>query len=211
MLLCVPLFFSSLIRRIHNVRAIEQERARFSALNECVARPQRLPRQGQPRAALPPARHRLRARRPVDAARPPGADADDELIGRIRRSSLLLNTHLRDMLTLAKGEAGRLEMRPEPFDACALVESVAASAADLASDKKLELIVDVPPSRDVRRRRRRAHRPDPHQPGDQLDPLHRGGPGPARPRAATTRRRACFASPSPTPAPAFRRRCCRRC
>ena len=35
-------------------------------------------------------------------------------------------------------------MRPEPFDACALVESVAASAADLASDKKLELIVDVP-------------------------------------------------------------------
>ena len=43
--------------------------------------------------------------------RGPGADADDELIGRIRRSSLLLNTHLRDMLTLAKGEAGRLEMR----------------------------------------------------------------------------------------------------
>jgi len=76
--------------------------------------------------------------------RGPGADADDALIGRIRRSSLLLNTHLRDMLTLAKGEAGRLEMRPEPFDACALVESVAASAADLASDKKLELIVDVP-------------------------------------------------------------------
>jgi CheY-like chemotaxis protein/anti-sigma regulatory factor (Ser/Thr protein kinase) len=76
--------------------------------------------------------------------RVPGADADDELIGRIRRSSLLLNTHLRDMLTLAKGEAGRLEMRPEPFDACALVESVAASAADLAIDKKLELIVDLP-------------------------------------------------------------------
>lgn len=76
--------------------------------------------------------------------RAPGRDADGELIGRIRRSSLLLNTHLRDMLTLAKGEAGRLEMRPEPFDACALVESVAASAADLASDKKLELVVDVP-------------------------------------------------------------------
>jgi len=51
--------------------------------------------------------------------RGPTADADDELIGRIRRSSLLLNTHLRHMLTLAKGEAGRLEMRPEPFDACA--------------------------------------------------------------------------------------------
>ena len=34
----------------------------------------------------------------------------------------------------------------EPFDACALVESVAASAADLARDKKLELVVDVPPA-----------------------------------------------------------------
>ena len=36
MLLCVPLFFSSLIRRIHNVRKIEQERAHFEALNEIV-------------------------------------------------------------------------------------------------------------------------------------------------------------------------------
>ena len=48
------------------------------------------------------------------------------------------------MLTLAKGEAGRLEMRPEPFDASALVESVATSALDLAEDKKLELVVHVP-------------------------------------------------------------------
>jgi CheY-like chemotaxis protein/anti-sigma regulatory factor (Ser/Thr protein kinase) len=37
-------------------------------------------------------------------------------------------------------------MRPEPFDACALVESVAASAQDLASDKRLKLTVDVPPA-----------------------------------------------------------------
>ena len=32
--LCLPLFFSSLIRRIHNVRAIEQERAHFNAVHE---------------------------------------------------------------------------------------------------------------------------------------------------------------------------------
>src|SRR5664279_5133500 len=49
------------------------------------------------------------------------------------------------MLTLANGEAGRLEMRPEPFDACALLESVAAAASDLAAAKRLELVVDVPP------------------------------------------------------------------
>ena len=143
MLVCVPLFFVSLIRRIHNIRAIEHEHARFAAMNEST-----LARS----AFLAKVSHELRS--PLQGIvsaldvlalrRAPGADADDELIGRIRRSSLLLNTHLRDMLTLAKGEAGRLEMRPEPFDACALVESVAASAADLAVDKKLELIVDVP-------------------------------------------------------------------
>ncbi len=145
MLVCVPLFFASLIRRIHNARAIEHEHARFTALNEST-----LARS----AFLAKVSHELRsplqgivsALDVLSMRRGPGSDADDELIGRIRRSSLLLNTHLRDMLTLAKGEAGRLEMRPEPFDACTLVESVAASAADLASDKKLELLVDVPGS-----------------------------------------------------------------
>lgn len=34
MLVCVPLFFAALIRRIHNIRAIEHEHARFAALNE---------------------------------------------------------------------------------------------------------------------------------------------------------------------------------
>ncbi len=124
---------------------MEEERARLLARNESVVARS---------AFLAKVSHELRsplqgivsALDVLSMRRTPGADADAELIGRIRRSSLLLNTHLRDMLTLAKGEAGRLEMRPEPFDACALVESVAASAADLASDKKLALIVDVPPS-----------------------------------------------------------------
>ncbi len=74
----------------------------------------------------------------------PASDADVELISRIRRSSLLLNTHLRDLLTLAKGEAGRLEIRPEPFDVCSLVESVSSSAKELASAKGLELITEIP-------------------------------------------------------------------
>jgi len=143
MLILVPTFFSSLIRKIHGARMVEEERARLLARDESIAARS---------AFLAKVSHELRsplqgivsALDVLSMRRSPGANADDELIGRIRRSSLLLNTHLRDMLTLAKGEAGRLEMRPEPFDACALVESVAASAADLASDKKLELIVDVP-------------------------------------------------------------------
>jgi signal transduction histidine kinase/CheY-like chemotaxis protein len=69
---------------------------------------------------------------------------EGELIRRVRRSSLLLNTHLNDLVTLAKGQAGHLEVRPSPFDACALLESVAAAAHDLAAAKGLELRVDTP-------------------------------------------------------------------
>ena len=143
MLALVPTFFSSLIRRIHVARSIEEERARLLAKNESVIARS---------AFLAKVSHELRsplqgivsALDVLSMRHGPGKDPDDELIGRIRRSSLLLNTHLRDMLTLAKGEAGRLEMRPEPFDAAALVESVAASAVELAKDKKLELLIDVP-------------------------------------------------------------------
>ena len=142
MLLLVPALFAPLIRRVHNVRAIEVERARLSVMNEVVAARS---------AFLAKVSHELRS--PLQGIvsaldvlelRHGHAD-DDEIIGRIRRSSLLLNTHLRDLLTLARGEAGRLEMRPEPFEACALIESVAAAAGPLASAKRLSLIVDLPP------------------------------------------------------------------
>jgi len=145
MLALVPIFFSSLIRRIHGARAIEQERARLVARQETVvARSAFLAKVSHelrsPLQGIVSALDVLAMRRGLQS------NADDELISRIRRSSLLLNTHLRDMLTLAKGEAGRLEMRPQPFDASALVDNVGASARDLARDKRLELIVDVPPT-----------------------------------------------------------------
>src|SRR6185369_15597084 len=140
----VPVFFASLIQRIHALRAIEEERAQLAAINDAIAARS---------AFLARVSHELRS--PLQGIvsaldvlalrQGPRARADDELLQRIRRSSLLLNTHLRDLLTLAKGEAGHLELRPEPFDACALVESVAASALDFARAKKLELVVDVPP------------------------------------------------------------------
>jgi signal transduction histidine kinase/ActR/RegA family two-component response regulator len=142
MLLLVPALFGSLIRRVHNVRAIEAERARLSAMSEFIfARS----------AFLAKVSHELRS--PLQGIVSAldvlelrhGRSGEDEIIGRIRRSSLLLNTHLRDLLTLARGEAGRLEMRPEPFEACALVESVAAAAGPLSLAKRLALVVDVPP------------------------------------------------------------------
>jgi signal transduction histidine kinase len=143
LLALVPLFFSTLIRRLHSANTMEEDRARLLA-NQQTIRARSL--------FLAKVSHELRS--PLQgivsaldilALRhgPQTSDAD-ELIQRIRRSSMLLNTHLRDLLTLANGEAGRLEMRPEPFDARALVESVAASALELARDKHLDLVVDAP-------------------------------------------------------------------
>jgi signal transduction histidine kinase/CheY-like chemotaxis protein len=143
MLALVPLFFSSLIRRIHDVRTIEEERTRLAATNEAVvARSSFLAKVSHELRS--PLQGIVSALDVLALRQGPKAKADEELIHRIRRSSMLLNTHLRDLLTLAKGEAGHLELRPEPFDASALVESVASSALDLARAKKLELIVEVP-------------------------------------------------------------------
>lgn len=143
MLALVPLYFSGLIRQIHDVRTVEAERARLAAMNDAV-----LARN----AFLAKVSHELRsplqgilsALDVFELRHGHANDRDDELIGRMRRSSLLLNTQLRDLLTLAKGEAGRLERHPEPFDALALVESMADGARDLARAKGLELVVDLP-------------------------------------------------------------------
>ena len=78
----------------------------------------------------------------------------------MRRSSMLLNTQLRDLLTLAKGEAGRLQIHAEPFEACALVEAMAEDALELASRREgLRAAGGVPARAAVRGCRRRAHRP----------------------------------------------------
>ena len=143
MLLLVPVFFATPIRTIHGARAMHEERARLAARQaEVVARSAFLARVSHELRS--PLQGIVSALDVLALRQGPRPGAEDELIQRIRRSSLLLNTHLRDLLTLAKGEAGHLELRPEPFDACALVETVAGSAMDLAHDKQLELVVEVP-------------------------------------------------------------------
>jgi signal transduction histidine kinase len=111
----VPIFFPSLIRRVHNIRAIEEERARLGAMNEFIATRSNF---------LSKVSHELRsplqsivsALDVFEMRHGHGVVEDDELIGRMRRSSMLLNTQLRDLQTLAKGEAGHLQMQAEPFE-----------------------------------------------------------------------------------------------
>lgn len=144
MLAFVPLFFSSLIRRIHKVRTIEEERARSSALHELTAARS---------AFLAKVSHELRsplqgivsALDVIELRHSRAFEGDEDLLARMRRSSMLLNAQLRDLLTLAKGEAGRLEMHPEPFEACALVEAMAESSRETATAKGLQLVMDLPP------------------------------------------------------------------
>ena len=111
MLALVPVFFVPLVYRIHNVRAIEEERARLNAMDEII---------GARSAFLSKISHELRSPLQTIVS---GLDVfemrhgrrlaeDDELIARMRRSSMLMNTQLRDLQTLAKGQAGHLQVCP---------------------------------------------------------------------------------------------------
>ena len=143
MLALVPLYFSGLVREIHHARVAEAERARLDTLNEVVlARNAFLAKVSHELRS--PLQGMLSALDVFELRHGHANHDDDELIGRMRRSSLLLNTQLRDLMTLAKGEAGRLEMHPEPFEALALVEAMADGARDLARAKGLDLVVDMP-------------------------------------------------------------------
>jgi signal transduction histidine kinase/CheY-like chemotaxis protein len=142
-LLFVPLFFPTLIRRVHQVRLIEEERARLRAMHEVIdARS----------AFLAKVSHELRsplqsivsALDVFEMRHGHGIAGDDELIARMRRSSMLLNTQLRDLLTLARGQAGHLEMHPEPLEAASLVEGVVLAARDAAAEKGLTIRVELP-------------------------------------------------------------------
>jgi signal transduction histidine kinase/ActR/RegA family two-component response regulator len=143
LLALIPVFFISLIRRVHQVRAIEEERARLGALNEItVSRSEFLSKVSHELRS--PLQSIVSALDVFEMRHGHGVAEDDELIGRMRRSSMLLNTQLRDLQTLAKGEAGHLAMHPEPFEAAALVEGVAIAARDAAHQKGLALQVDLP-------------------------------------------------------------------
>jgi CheY-like chemotaxis protein/two-component sensor histidine kinase len=66
------------------------------------------------------------------------------LIQGIRRDAEALNAQLADLLTLAKGEAGRLEVHPQAFEACDLVTDLADRFAEQARAKGLHFAATVP-------------------------------------------------------------------
>jgi signal transduction histidine kinase len=68
----------------------------------------------------------------------------DQAVQRIRRAALELGVQLRDLLTLARGEAGKLEMRPESFDARALVSELATATEPSAYEKGLSIEYQMP-------------------------------------------------------------------
>lgn len=64
----------------------------------------------------------------------------------IRRAAATLERQLRDLLALAQAEAGRLEVRPEPFDAIALLENCLEDFRAMADRKQLQLQLSVHPA-----------------------------------------------------------------
>lgn len=68
-----------------------------------------------------------------------------EITRRIRRSADELAVQLRDLLTLARGPTGRIELRPEVFEATELAREMAEDAASAAEAKGLRLTVETPP------------------------------------------------------------------
>jgi signal transduction histidine kinase len=134
-LVLVPVVVRARIRRVAAPR-VEEERAAVrdrAVFLSKVSHELRSPLQSMVSALdVFEMRHR-------DAARD-----DAELVSRMRRASLLLNTQLRDLLTLAKGEAGRLELRPLAFDATELLHALAEAARPLAQAKGLQLHVEAP-------------------------------------------------------------------
>ncbi len=65
-------------------------------------------------------------------------------VARIRRAAMMLGVQLRDLLTIARGEAGRFEINPESFEATSLVEDVAEIAAHAAREKGLQFTTSFP-------------------------------------------------------------------
>ena len=143
-LVFVPVFFPTLIRRVHQVRAIEEERARLKAIQEGVnARNNFLARVSHELRS--PLQSIVSALDVFEARHGHAIEGDDELIARMRRSSMLLNAQVGDLLTLARGQAGSLELHPEPLEVTSLMEGVQLATRDAAAEKGLRLELQCPP------------------------------------------------------------------
>ena len=67
-------------------------------------------------------------------------------IRRIRHAVTVLQGQLRDLFTIARGDAGQLPNQVETFDLVGLAQDVCAGPADTAEAKGLAFRVEFPPS-----------------------------------------------------------------
>lgn len=142
MLICAWWLFAPLHRLLEKAKSVELEAARIHSLRESlnakseflsrVSHELRSPLQGVI-SALDLIEGRI-GRDPKEA----------ELLSRIRRGATALNTQLRDLLTLARGDVGKMELNPHPFEAGELVASVAREIEPEALAKGLVLRVRTP-------------------------------------------------------------------
>lgn len=134
--------FAPLIRSVERTKAIEIERARLESLEDSlqakseflsrVSHELRSPLQGVVSAI------------DVFEQRFIKDTAEGELVAQIRRGATALNTQLRDLLTLARGDVGKMEINPIRFEACELAQTIGLEVGRLAAPKGLELIVETP-------------------------------------------------------------------
>ncbi|MGV8873721.1 MAG: ATP-binding protein [Rhodococcus sp. (in: high G+C Gram-positive bacteria)] len=71
------------------------------------------------------------------------ADVDRESLDVVHRASMRLRRLVDDLLDVVSADAGQLHAHPEPTDLTAVTRECASMFAAVASDKGLELVVDV--------------------------------------------------------------------
>jgi signal transduction histidine kinase len=128
-------------------RALEAERQAVAAKEEALhAKEQAVHERSRFLASIS---HELRSslqsiRSALDVLQQEPGHKDRVLIGRIQRATDSLVAQLRDLLTIARGEAGKLEMHPAPFEAGEFVLDVVDEFRAAAIAKGLSFIVDLP-------------------------------------------------------------------
>ena len=134
--------FAPLIRSVEKAKSIEIERARLESLHDSLqAKSEFLSRVSHelrsPLQGVVSAIDLFEERYIKDAG-------EAELVAQIRRGATALNTQLRDLLTLARGDVGKMEINPMRFEVGELAVTIAREVGLEAVGKGLELVVETP-------------------------------------------------------------------
>jgi signal transduction histidine kinase len=134
--------FAPLIRSVERSKAVEIEHARLESLEDSLqAKSEFLSRVSHelrsPLQGVVSAIDLFEERYIKDAA-------EAELVAQVRRGATALNTQLRDLLTLARGDVGKMEINPMRFEVGELAVTIARQVGREAAAKGLELLVDTP-------------------------------------------------------------------